>query len=394
MAFNFGQVSDFTDTNSLLYPTIAALGKAVQLPRFKGALYNAMHAPLVPIKTKEFDVFSRSLNSRAGVIGTAAAGDWGGTTATTALPMTAASVVGLTIGTVIKVDSEVVVVKAVNRSTNAIDVFARGAGGTTAAVHSSAAAFTVIGYAGRDVDLKNVESISESTIKYVNYVQTVFELIDWNKGATLARQGLAEDNIVPLLRTEAAYRLANSLSGMAVNGLKQLGTGSVPYMSAGMLSQLEDTASGTRPVQLYNASSVALSETILRGALDQVFLTGSPDTIVTSLANANKFMTFMGAGKDITIMTDRQDVGAGRWIDHYDYNGARLNIMIDADMPNSKIAIVTLADLQVGWLEGDYLTTVTEPTLSSREKRESLQGSLGFMVENVGYDHLEIYNLA
>jgi cellulose biosynthesis protein BcsQ len=69
-------------------------------------------------------------------------------------------------------------------------------------------------------------------------------------------------------------------------------------------------------------------------------------------------------------------------------------VLIDGDMPNDKMAIVTKNDLQVGWLADDALTNVVEPTLSSREKRESLQGSVGFIVENVGYNHLEIYGLA
>jgi len=394
MAFNFGQVSEFTDSNSMLNPVISGLGKAVSLPRFKGALYQAMRTPDAPIKTKQFDIYSRSVNSRASVIGTATASDWGGTSATTALPMTAASVVGLTIGTVIKVDSEVVVVKSVNRSANTIDVFARGAGGTTAATHATSAAFSIVGYAGRDVDLKSVESVSEATLKYSNYVQTVFELLDYTKGAQLMRQGLAEDTVIPILRAEAAMRLAANLATMAVNGFKQLGSASTPYMSAGLLSQLEDTAGSSRPVQRYNASSTALSETILRGACDQVFLTGSPDTIVCNLYNANKFLAFTGAGKDVTIVTQRNDMGAGRYIDHYDYHGVRLDILVDGDMPNDKMAIVTKNDLQVGWLADDALTNVVEPTLSSREKRESLQGSVGFIVENVGYNHLEIYGLA
>ena len=75
--------------------------------------------------------------------------------------MTAAAVLGLTVGHVIQVESEVVIVKSVNRTANTIDVVARGAGSTSAAAHADTTAFTVIGFAGRDLDLKNVESISE-----------------------------------------------------------------------------------------------------------------------------------------------------------------------------------------------------------------------------------------
>jgi hypothetical protein len=320
-------------------------------------------------------------------------GDWGGTVPTTALPMAAAYNAGLTVGHVLKVDSEIVVVKSVNRGANTIDVFARGAAGTTAAAHTTGAAFTVIGFAGRDVDLKNAESVSEASLKCPNYIQTIYEMLDWTKGAELTRQGLSAENVIAILRQEAGFRVAGMLSNMAINGVKQLGTASIPYMTSGLLASLEDTASASRPVQRYNASAAAIDETKLCAALDQVFATGSPDSILLSLYNANKFKAFVGAGKDVTIATDRMDTGAGRSIDHYDYNGVRLDLVIDADMPNDKIAIVTTADLKKGWLEGDMLTTKEEPTLSSREKRESIQGSIGFLVENVGYNHLEIYGL-
>lgn len=394
MAFNFGSVSEFADANSLPSPVIAALAETINLPRFKGAIYQRMGAPVAPITNKQFDVFSRSKNTRNGVIGTAAAGDWGGTSATTALPIPAASIAGLSIGHVLQVDSEIVIVKAVDKAANTIAVFARGAGGTTAATHSTGAAFTVLGFAGRDEDLKNATGAYENTLKFSNYVQTVFELLDWKKGAELERRGLKAANILTILQQEAAIRVAEMLSTMAVRGVKQLGAdGGTPYMSAGLLAQLEDTASATRPIQRYNASSAAIDETKLCAALDQVYSVGSPDSIVLSLYNANKFKGFVGSGKDVTIATERMDTGAGRSIDHYDYNGVRLDLVIDADMPNDRIAIVTMADLKKGWLEGDMLTTKEEPALSTRERRESIQGSVGFLVENVGYDHLEIYGL-
>lgn len=393
MAFNFGQVSEFSDTNSLASPIIAALAKAIDLPRFKGALYQRMGAPMVALKTKQFDIYSRTKTTRNGIIGTAAVGDWGAVDTVSALPIPAASIAGLSIGHVIKVDSEVMVLSAVDKAANTVGVFARGAGGTTAATHATGAAFTVLGFAGRDTDLKNATSVSEASLKYTNYVQTIFELLDWQKGAELMRQGLKAENVVALLRQEAAIRVAEALSTMAVHGYKQVGSSAIPYMSAGLLSQLEDTVSATRPIQRYNASSAALDETKLCAALDQVYAVGAPDTIVTSLYNANKFKAFVGSGKDVTIATGREDTGAGRTVDHFDYNGVRLPIIIDADMPNDRMAIVTMADLKKGWLEGDALTTKAEPALSTRENRESIQGSVGFLVENVGYNHIEIYGL-
>ena len=149
MAFAFGENNDFTDSNSILVPVIAALAKAVTLPRFKGAVFQAMRAPQIGIKTKQFDIYSRSKNQRTGVIGTAAVGDWGAVGPTTAMPIPASSIAGLAIGHVLKVDSEVVVISAIDKVANTVGLFARGAGGTTAAIHTTSAAFTVIGYAGQ-----------------------------------------------------------------------------------------------------------------------------------------------------------------------------------------------------------------------------------------------------
>ena len=393
MSFNYGIVNDFSDSNSIGDPVIAALAKVIKMPKFKGNLYQRMSSPMVPLTQKTFDVYSRSKNTRNGVIGTSGGSDWGSTTATTGLTMPAAALLGLSIGHVLKVDNEVMVIKAIDRSANTVDVFARGAGGTTGATHSTGAAFTVIGFAARDTDLKNVSSASESTLKYTNYIQTVFETLDWEKGAELIRKGLAAETVLGILRQEAAVRVAEMLSVQAIHGLKQLGSASIPYMSAGVLSQLEDTVSGARPVQLYNASSAALDETKLRAALDQIFAVGSPDGIVLNLTNANKFLTFDGAGLDVMVGVDRKDTGVGRFVDHYDYNGVRLDLIVDTDMPTSKIAICTMADLKKGWLVGDELKTAKEPDASSREHRDSIQGSVGFLVENVGYSHLEIYGL-
>lgn len=387
MAFDFGQVSEFSDANSQGNPVIAALGKVIQLPRFKGVVYEMMGAPMVPISQKQFDIYSRTKTTRNGVIGTAGSGtDWNSTSDTSALPLPAGAIAGLTIGHVLKVDNEVMVVSAVDRAANTIDVFARGAGGTTAATHATGAAFTVLGVAGRDVDLKNVSGVSEGTKKYSNYVQTLFELLDWQKGAELERQGMEADNIIFVLRKEAALRVAATLSTMALLGVKQSGTSSIPYMSAGLLSQLADTNGGERSPITYGAAG-AITETKLRAALKTVFQTGNPSKIILSGANKEVINGFNGAGKDVTIQTDRADTGAGRTVNYYDYEGARLDIVVDADMPDSQIAIVSPGNIKKGWLRGDELRTMAEPTQSSREKRESIQGSVGFIVEDVGLAH-------
>ena len=392
MPFNFGMVTEFDDPNSIHDPIVLAAAKAIQLPRFKGVLYQLMGAPQAPITQKTFEIYSRSKSTRNGVIGDGVSTGWA-ISATTGLAMTAAAIKGLTVGHVLQVGSEVVQVKAVDRAANTIDVKGRGLGGTTDAAHAVNDPFTVIGFAGLDSDLKNVESISESTLKYTNYTQTVFELLDWEKGAELARKGLEMAKVVAILRQEATLRIAEMLSMMAVYGYKQGGSSAVSWMSAGLLTQLADDAGGTRPVLSYDSAG-ALTEVKLKAALEEVFMVGSPTTILTSFKNKQTINGFITGNSAVQVTTDLGQKTAGNRVDYFDFEGMLLEVKVDADMPDDKVALITEGQCKKGWLADDALQNVREPAASSRERRESIQGSVGFVIEGVGYDHSYIYGIA
>ena len=389
MAFDFGQVTLYRDAATRIDPIIEDLGAAVPSKTFTGVVYQMMGGLMAPLKDPEYRVYSRSKSTRNGAIAAA----WTAT-ATTGLAMPAQHCNGLTIGHVISIGGEIVIVKGVNRAAGTIDVFGRGLSGTTAAAHPADTPFMVTAHAGRDEDLKKVESVSEHSITCDNYAQMVFETVDFLKYANLPnRQGLAAGSqLMATERIEAATRMSERLSAMAIHSVKHKGTQEMPYMTSGLLASLADTAGGARPIKAYAANG-PITETKLTDALDDVFEYGSPDSIVLSVANARRFKSFVNAGDEgvsIKVEAPRADHGAGRYVTHYDYNGSLLRLLIDRDMPNDRIAIVTAADLKKGWLETDPLTLKVEPTQSTREYRESLQGSIGFLVENVGYSHILI----
>jgi hypothetical protein len=393
MAFEFGQYNEFSDSVTISSPTIMAIAKAIELGHFVGQFFQGMIAPQASIRTKAFKVFSRSQTSRDGVIGDGAAGGWDNNDVT-GLKMTAAVLKGLTVGHVLQVADEVVIIKAVDRSANTIDVWARGAGSTTPAAHADQVAYKVIGFAGDDTDLKNVESMNETTNAYENYVQTIFEVIDWTKHGELVRQGMAAENATILLFREAEIRVARNLSRMAIWGVKQAPVvGGTRSMSSGLLQQLNDANSGNRNVFKYNAAGV-LTETKLRAALKQVFdAGGSPDAIWVSPTVKGYINLFNMANASLVIGTNPDNKTAGMHINAIDYEGAILAVRVDADIPNDKLAIVKQASCKKAWLEGDGLTQKDEPTQSSREMRKSLQGSLGFLIEDVGTDHTFVYGI-
>ena len=385
MSFEFGQFNEFSDSVAAADPVIFAVARMINLGRNTGAFYQAMNPVDVTIDAKEYDIYGRSKTSRNGVIGSS---NWT-SSATTGLSMSAAAVKGLTVGHVLDIGGERVVVASVNRSANTIDVLARGAAGTTAAAHTAGAAYKVVGFAGTDTDLKNVESVNEITNIFRNFCQTVFETIDWTKHGDLVNKGHSETQASILLAREAEIRVAEMLSTMAINGLKEKQTSSVTrYMSAGLLQQLTDTASGTREVLTYNASGV-LTEAKLMAALKQVFETGAPDTIWCSPTVKTYINNLNIANSALAINANKDDhTGGGLYISHIDYEGAILAVRVDRDMPDSNLAIVTQRDIKKGWLKDDGLVMKDEPSKSTRELRKSIQGSVGFMVEGVGQDHI------
>lgn len=390
MAFTLGSINEFTDANTILTPEVLVAADAVNLPFNKGVFYQAMAAPQQSIIQKEFEIYSRTSTGLSGTIGDGTNG-WT-SSATTALPMTATAVNVMTIGAVLKVESEIVVVSGVDRSANTINVFARGMASSTAAAHATGVAFTVVGSAGSDIDLKNVESRNEATVKYKNYIQTIFEIIDYTQSELLVgRKGLSDANEIAVQRKEAMTRVSKMLSIMALNGYKAQGTSAgLPYMSAGLFAQLADDSSGTRAINRYNASSTALTETILRAALKQTMDKGTPDTI---LVNPTKKEIINGFTAASTRLYQPDDHKAGIYISQYDYEGQILNIMVDADVPTDHVGILTLPKCQKAFLEGDVIRYVEEPAKSSREHRESIQGSVAFAIEGIGYDHCDIYGL-
>ena len=122
MPFEFGQFNEFSDSVTYGDPVIAAVAKAINLGNWVGQFYQAMGAPQFSLTQKEFVVYNRTKTSRSGVIG---ASNWDDDD-TTGLSMTADGLKGLTVGHLIKIGDEIVIIKAVDRSNNTISVV-RGA---------------------------------------------------------------------------------------------------------------------------------------------------------------------------------------------------------------------------------------------------------------------------
>lgn len=377
MAFETGTITDLSDPNSIADPIVLVSASAVKNPVNLGRFWNDMGDFTENESNRKFDVYSRSETQRAGTTG-----NWVDTVDTTALPVV--STVGLIKGLVLQLGTETVVVKTVASGTT-IDVVARGAGGSTAQAHNGVA-YTVIGSAINDIDLKDIGSVSEVTNVFSNFMQTVAEPIDFTKGGQIdARKGLSP-NQMSIVQEEAMTRVAKNIFASSIHGLKQQKVGDSPYMTAGLIQQLTDTTGGR--LVLEQSTVGDLDEAKLKTALRTVTRTGTPTDIYVSSANKDVINEFLGASSAVTVNAEQGRTTAGYYIDSYNYEGQILNVKIDLSMPDDVIAIVNINKCRKGWKLNDALEYTDEPALSSREKRSAFNGSYGIVIEDVGYEHI------
>jgi len=375
------------DSNSILDPEVIAVAERVTPLQSKefGKVWDLFQTG-PDFTTDEYEILRRGYTAPTVTLGTVGSGtDWNSTSDTTALPITAGTIDRITVGDILLVDSEIVVVKSVDRTGNTIDLYERGAGDTAGATHSSAATATIIGNAHIEGTV-DAEAMAEQTEKVSNYCQIVLESIDLSKeNSDQARKvGMTAD----FLRAEAMERVMRDLARSAIYGTARVGTAAIPAMTRGLLSHLYDVSGALKA-----SVGGAFSETALKNGLDAVRAAGgSVNAIVLSVANKRIANGFTGAD---AIQTDRGDRMGGHVLDGYIADGfGSIPFVVDIDMPSDKVALVNTRFLRKGWKAGDSLRFEKEPNTSSREKKETLQGKFGLAVENVGQSHYLLYGIS
>jgi hypothetical protein len=248
MAFDVGLHTHYDDPNTIIDPTILGMAAEINLGAWEGVIWNALSPQADAVNNFKYEIYDRSRTGLTGAIGTGAGTGWVDNSDTTDLPMNATAIGILSVGDVVEVEDEQVIVSSVDRSANTIDVFGRGHASSTAASHADNTAFTIIGKAVNDTDLKNVEAFAERSGIYTNYTQTAVEIIEQTFTDTIQARKAFEQR--PQLIREAMDRMFRRLSLTAVKGRKAIGTASVPQTTAGVLQQLSDGGGVRTPVAL------------------------------------------------------------------------------------------------------------------------------------------------
>lgn len=392
MAMDVGTHWHLDDATTIINPTILGMAAEINLGAFEGIIWNRLGPPSIEkVNDYRYEIYDRSRTALSGVIGDGAATGWVDSSTKNDLPMTQAACAVLTVGDVLEVGSEQVIVKSVDRTAYTIDVFDRGHGGTTAAAHADQVSFTVIGTAINDTDLKNVESFAEQSGKYTNYTQTFVELIEQTFTDEISARKAFEQK--PQLIKEAMDRMFRKLCKTSIKGRQAVGTKSIPQTTSGILHQLSNGGGVRSPLRL-DATGYTSIEKVLKDSLSTVWNAGgNPTHIYINPTNKRKADALtqqfirMSRGEATQVGTDNAE--------SFMYQGRVLQFVQDQDMPTDRIELVTESSLEKGWRVGDVLRgPILEPLKSSRELRYSMQGTMYINVRGVGVQHIDVYNLS
>lgn len=378
---NLGLHTTITDANSKADPEVIAISEritALQAREF-GRVWDLFATRPAPFKTDEYVILTRTYTSPLVLLGTVGSGtDWDSVSDTTALPINASYTDRITVGDILLVDSEIVVVKSVDRTGNTIDVYERGAGDTAGATHATGATAKVIGNAHIE-GTADASAMAEGTNKVTNYCQIIEEVVDLSKEDTdQARKiGMTADT----LKAEAMERVMRDLARTAIFGVSREGTASIPAMTRGLISHLRDISGGIK-----TSVGGSFTETALKNILDDVRNEGGTvNAIVLSVTNKRIANGFTGSDQ---VQTTREDRLGGKVLDGYIADGfGAIPFIVDIDMPNDVVAVVNTRYLSKGWKENDELKFVPFTNTNPREKKELLAGKFGLAVDGVGTTH-------
>lgn len=383
-----GLHTTLNDTNSIADPEVIALAERITPMQAKefGRVWDLFTTRATPFETDEYEILTRNYTAPEITLGTSGAGLlWNSASATDDLPVTSGTIDRITVGDILLVGSEIVVVKSVNRTANTINVYERGAGDTTGAAQTNGATAKVIGSAHVE-GTANGEALAETTAKLTNYCQIVEEIVDLSKeNSDQSRKiGMTAD----VLKAEAMERVMRKLARSAIYGTARQGTSAIPATTRGLISHLNDVAGAIK-----TSVGGAFTETALKNILDDVRKAGgSVNAIVLSVANKRIANTFTGAD---AVQTTREDRLGGKVLDGYIADGfGAIPFVVDIDMPDDKVAIVNSRFMTKGWKKADELKFTPFTNTNPREKKELLAGKFGLAVEGVGRTHGLLTNIS
>jgi len=365
---DLGQHTTLTDPDSILDPEVIAIAERITplMASEFGAVWDLFTLRAAPFETEEFEILTRAYTAPVFAY-TAGAGDgWDSASDTTALAITDIS--NISLGDILLVDDEIVVVSATNGTTD-VDVYERGAGDTVGATHGVTGNGQIIGNAHIE-GTADGRAMAEDTATLTNFLQLVEEIVDLSKADSEQARKTGRTEVD--LKAEGLERVMRDLALSAIFGTARVGTASIPSLTRGLLSHLQDT-----PGVLETAVGGAYTELVLQDLLDDVREAGGGvNAIVMSIANKRIFNDFTGADQ---VQVDRAVREGGHVLDAYIADGlGRIPAVVDIDFPNDRVAVVNSRFLTKGWKVDDTLSFAPFTNVNPRaSERTCCQVALG-----------------
>src|SRR3990172_3343811 len=203
------------------------------------------------------------------------------TTATLSITVTDGSI--FQVGHVILIDSEYLVVSAVNTSTNVITLYSRAYGGTNA-THATGATITIVGVARPQGAGASYGPVVDITAPY-NYTSICKKGLNVS-GTQQSIDQYGIDNEFEYQAAKAMPHLLRLVERMAFHGIRAAGTESVPRSAGGMGTFITDNSQ--------NAS----------GAITKAFIDTLGEAVVGDGGNPDILVTSIGVSRDLKDLID------------------------------------------------------------------------------------------
>jgi len=289
------------------------------------------------------------------------------TMTTNATQFTCADASILQDGSVILIDAEYMVVKAVNTTTNICDVYARDYGGTNAA-HTTTSVITIVGMARLEGDDADYIGLVDITAPY-NYT-SIFQ-------AALNISGTQQVIDQYGIGNEYAYQAAKKMpellrlvERMLFHGVRQIGTAVLPRSAGGLGTFITD-------------NTVAITTSITKVAIDSLMELimidgGNPDLLVLHPSVARDVKDLIDTSSFVRFGNEVDQLGTAP-VKRISTQYGDLKILMDRWMPSgtayiidsSKMGLYTLRPF--GW----------KPlAVTGDSKKGEVVGELSFLVAN------------
>lgn len=335
------------------------------------------HKRWTPVETVKYDTYYTPTRSRAWVIWDGLWTGWNDTD-TTSLPITSDTTKILDAGFVIKVESEIVVVKSVDRDNDTIDVYKRWAGWTTAAAHVDTTALTIHTVAVPE-GMVIWDGLFREKEKNTNTIQLFEKRVRATYTDAKARRKSLEDHVEDMIQQQfEELRIDQDMAALYWYYDEGSADWTDPRMTRWLINSILEWGSSN----LVNAASGAWTEDRMNATLKAIWKEGwTVDTIMMSIDNkviTNWFGSFQKRIEDTrwNVLWATNDAVAAEGI-------GNVFIAVDDNIKNIDVIYCNLDDMEVSEFMDDAIRIEDIENGNPRVVEKLIHWQEGFNYTNV-----------